>query len=342
MTINRTILLSLLLLPAVICCAQVDNPFESIGKKGKILTLSNGKYVETFDYDSVERIGSVLINIRTRKVVRLLKSNLTFRKYSDNSGVSRWWGKDPMAEKYYSQSPYGFALNNPILFNDPDGRDVDPTKLKGKGNISALNNVLSTKAGLKMIGQFMHKGGEIKITLDGKTTTYSFNKEGARANDNLVLVSSPNSQMNPESAGAAGAPREGLTREFEKGDYTKQLGDDKDYDTKKGVTSLVNLNESSSETESTNTLSHELFVHVDQNEQRLQNLENKVVDGTIKPGTKEYATQLQNITNSGAADHAKLGQGQISGYQNISAQLDHLKNTNQYTELYKQDVKDNH
>ncbi len=56
MTINRAILLPLLLLTAVICRSQADNPFESIGKKEKILTLSNGKYVETFDYDSVERI----------------------------------------------------------------------------------------------------------------------------------------------------------------------------------------------------------------------------------------------------------------------------------------------
>jgi len=321
--------------------AQEYNPYKSIGKKAKILTAYHGKFVEEFDYDSVERIGSVLININTKKIVKLLSAEQTFKKFSDNSTASRWYSKDPMAEKYYSQSPYSFALNNPILFNDPDGRDVDPTKLKGKDNISALNNVLSTKAGFKLISQFMHKGGQINITLNGKTTTYTFNKEGARANDNLVLVSSPNSEMNPESAGAAGAPREGLTREFEKGDYSKQLGDDKDYDTRKGVTSLVNLNEQSSETESTNTLAHELFVHVDQNEQRLQNIENKVVDGTLKPGTKEYVAQLKNITNSGAIDHANLGQGKIAGYQNVSAQLDQLKNTNQYTELYKQDVKDN-
>jgi hypothetical protein len=122
MTINRAIVFSMLLLPAVICRAQRDNPFESIGKKGKILTLSNGKYVESFDYDSVERIGSVLINIRTRKIVRLLKSELTFHKFSDNSSASRWWSPDPLATKFQEWSPYNFAYDNPIKFNDPDGR----------------------------------------------------------------------------------------------------------------------------------------------------------------------------------------------------------------------------
>jgi hypothetical protein len=122
MNINRTIVLSLLFLPAVICHAQTDNPFESIGKKGKILTLSNGKYVETFDYDSVERIGSVIINIRTRKVVRLLKSERTFSKFSDNSSASRWWSPDPLANKFPEWSPYNYVKNNPIKFNDPDGR----------------------------------------------------------------------------------------------------------------------------------------------------------------------------------------------------------------------------
>lgn len=30
---------------------------------------------------------------------------------------------DPMAEKYYSISPYAYCMNNPVRYVDPDGRD---------------------------------------------------------------------------------------------------------------------------------------------------------------------------------------------------------------------------
>jgi hypothetical protein len=123
MYFNRSFLTLLSFLVIFTSQAQ-DNPFESIGKKEKVLTASNGKYVETFDYDSVQRIGSVLFNIRTKKIVKLLRSDQTFKKFSDNSSSSRWWSPDPLAEKYASLSPYVGMGDNPILFIDGDGREL--------------------------------------------------------------------------------------------------------------------------------------------------------------------------------------------------------------------------
>lgn len=101
--------------------AQDYNPYKSIGKKGKVVTLSKGRYVETFDTDSIQRIGSVLFNIRTKKIVKLLNAKSVYNRFSDNSSASRWYSPDPMAEKFRDWSPYNFALNNPIRYNDKDG-----------------------------------------------------------------------------------------------------------------------------------------------------------------------------------------------------------------------------
>ena len=44
------------------------------------------------------------------------------RMYETSAG--RWLTVDPMAESYYSVSPYAYCANNPVRFIDPDGRDV--------------------------------------------------------------------------------------------------------------------------------------------------------------------------------------------------------------------------
>ena len=41
-------------------------------------------------------------------------------------GLGRWHVADPMSEKNYSITPYGYCLNNPVKHIDPDGKQVIP------------------------------------------------------------------------------------------------------------------------------------------------------------------------------------------------------------------------
>jgi len=110
----------LLLLFSSIALAQNENPFASIGRKGKVLTLTKGKYNEIFDADSIQQIGSSLINIRTMKVVKLMtddesKSRLVGEKHS------RFLSVDPLTNGYPMLTPYQYASNSPIMNIDLDG-----------------------------------------------------------------------------------------------------------------------------------------------------------------------------------------------------------------------------
>jgi hypothetical protein len=174
--------------------AQDYNPYQSIGKKGKILTLSKGRYVEAFDDDSVQRIGTVLFNIRTKKIVKLLDAAATLKKYSDNSSASRWYSPDPLAAKYYSYSPYNFTLNNPILLIDPMGKDVYRYDDK-TGNL-----ILAKKTDDKtdQIGKFKYnkktgeytlktnRKGEAKTSVDG--IEKGILKDGINFKDNNHVI----------------------------------------------------------------------------------------------------------------------------------------------------------
>lgn len=119
------------LLFSVQCFAQsnIYNPYASIGKEAKVLTLSNGRYAEFFDSDSLQRIGSVMFNTATNKIEYFLKEvDTTYQEQLIRPmESSRWFSTDPMAAKYPELSPYAFCLNNPIRYIDPDGRDpIDP------------------------------------------------------------------------------------------------------------------------------------------------------------------------------------------------------------------------
>ena len=41
-----------------------------------------------------------------------------------DASLGRWFETDPLAEKYYSMSDYGYCLNNPVKYVDPDGMRV--------------------------------------------------------------------------------------------------------------------------------------------------------------------------------------------------------------------------
>ena len=69
----------------------------------------------------------------------------------------RWFVPDPLAEKYYSYSPYNYCLNNPIMFIDPNGMWVDDGDRISTNNpeeITAFMNQMKATSASGMVEGF--------------------------------------------------------------------------------------------------------------------------------------------------------------------------------------------
>ncbi|PHR46495.1 MAG: hypothetical protein COA32_10140 [Fluviicola sp.] len=151
----KNIILILLTSVAFSINAQEINPFESIGKEGKILTLSKGKYTEVHINDSLQRIGSVIINMNTGTIYELLNTDTLYSEATlDPTVISRWYSPDPLESRYPGSSPYVFAGNNPIMFIDPDGRAIKPASSGGYSLMAAAFNSFGLNDPQSLFGNF--------------------------------------------------------------------------------------------------------------------------------------------------------------------------------------------
>lgn len=163
------------------CAKAQDNPFEELGYTPRFATLSGGKYQEFHDNDTIVNIGSVLLNTKTKEIVGFIEYEV---KYSEATLqpdiVSRWISPDPLAEKYMSISPYVYVANNPIIFVDPDGRDIVLAGDNAKAAFKQLKS--STNLKLKMDRKTR------KVTVTGTAKTDADKKlMQASTNSNIIV-----------------------------------------------------------------------------------------------------------------------------------------------------------
>jgi len=109
------------------------------------------------------------------------------RNYDPSLG--RWMNIDPLAEKYYSNTPYNYVNNNPLNFVDPDGRSGEATiKKDSDGNeyieISSVmyfygdesSSEFATETASHIQNMWNEAGGTLEI--DGKSYNVKFSIKG--------------------------------------------------------------------------------------------------------------------------------------------------------------------
>ncbi len=129
-------------------------------------------------------------------------NHLDFGGFGLDSRLGRRWNVEPLIKKYPSLSSYVVFANSPIIFVDPDGRDViltshicqsncdknnlndvqtwnDISGLTNQNTISAMKAFLSTPEGYNFVSQYAKAGTDI--------LGFAFTKDGALSNHDLVF-----------------------------------------------------------------------------------------------------------------------------------------------------------
>mgnify|MGYP003673007573 CR=1 FL=1 len=159
----KKLLLLFALFVGFISTQAQDNPFAEYGYTPKIATLSQGKYNETFDNDTLVQIGSILYNTKSKQIVAFVQIDTMYSEATlEPDIVSRWLSPDPLASEFPSYSPYNFVVNNPILFVDPDGKAVKPSN---ESAAAAFHSIVQSLGGQKAFG--------LKVEGKGKNAYYT-------------------------------------------------------------------------------------------------------------------------------------------------------------------------
>lgn len=296
---------------------ESPQPFKDYNYKVLVMTASDGYNYEFFDQEETTRIGTVEINRLTGKIVKFIEpekddfsDEIISRMYDPY--VGRFWQIDPHTETYYSLSPYTAFANNPILFNDPDGRDIvfyilsnDPENGKpqkvnfnqlDKNFQKALTAFAKTKEGFNFLSQFAKKGdniGGVKFSSDGKFAKHDLG---------LAQESSPNGS-------AAGRTSFTWSDDGSKASFfltmnTKNSEGDRD------------------ELDQAITVGHEAFIHMDQ-------IDDKVINAANNKDKKTLGALYQEHLKNGADGYGRVDhQGYInnnSNYQKMNSYTSQLR-----------------
>ncbi|NJN28507.1 MAG: RHS repeat-associated core domain-containing protein [Cyclobacteriaceae bacterium] len=176
-----------------------------VGLKSEVDFLGVDYYPFDLTFNSSERSGFTTNNFLYQgKELQPETETYDFHARGYDPIIGRTWQMDPHAENYFSFSPYSFSANNPLLFIDPTGKDINFYTWEkdedgewqrkqvafdklDKNVQKALEAFAKTDAGNAYLSQFAKAGdkvGSVEFKSDGKFSKHEmgfdqFDSKGA-------------------------------------------------------------------------------------------------------------------------------------------------------------------
>jgi hypothetical protein len=147
------------LILVMVCAATIPvfaqtpyDSFEPEQAKKEMLTMPSASF-QVNNSDKKGVVGVLSLDASTMTINLMDAGNNVIKSIRLNPNDLKWTTMDPLAEKYYSISPYAYCANNPIRFIDLKGDSIDLSSMSDKERSAYSQRIDNLKSNNEMFAK---------------------------------------------------------------------------------------------------------------------------------------------------------------------------------------------